>query len=81
LYSDRIFAIGTQTKGDLVDKSVGTLDFILKSKINENLGFGITAKNLTNPTIKQVQENTNGDVLSQTYKKGLGLSLGINYQF
>lgn len=81
LFSDRIFALGTQTKGDIVDKSVGTLDFIIRSKINENLGFGITAKNITNPEIKQIQDNQNAEVLSQTYKKGMGLSLSLNYQF
>ncbi len=81
LFSDRIYALGTQQRGDLVDKSVGTLDFILKSKLNENFGIGLTARNLTNPTIKQVQENTGGDVLSQSYKKGMGISLSVNYQF
>ncbi|MBD3581979.1 TonB-dependent receptor [Flavobacterium selenitireducens] len=81
LFSDRIYALGTQQRGNLVDKSVGTLDFIIKSKLNENLGIGLTARNLTNPAIKQVQENPNGDVLSQTYKKGTGISLSLNYTF
>jgi len=81
LFSDRIFALGTQQKGDLVEKSVGTLDFIVRSKLTENIGLGLTAKNLTDPTIKMVQENANGDALFQTYKKGLGISLSINYQF
>lgn len=80
-FSDRIFALGTMQRGNLVDKSVGTLDFILKTKLGENFGINLTARNLTNSEIRQVQENPSGDVLSQTYKKGLGIGLGINYQF
>jgi len=80
-FSDRIFSIGTSGRGDLVDKAVGTLDFIAKSKLNENLGLSFTARNLLNPNIERVQENTGGDVVAQNYKKGLFFGLSLNYQF
>ena len=80
-FSDRLYAIGTNYKGDQVDKAVGSLDFILKSKLNKNLGLGINAKNLLNPKIRRVQENDNGDVTLLSYTKGLNLSLGLSYQF
>lgn len=80
-FSDRIYALGTNMRGDQVDKAVGTLDFILRSKINKNLGFGLTAKNLLNPKIERVQENNNGDVTLLTYTKGMNLGFNINYQF
>lgn len=80
-FSDRVYAIGTTEKGDLVDKAVGTLDLILKSKLTEKIGLSFSAKNILNPEVERVQENSSGDVLAQTYKKGMNLSLGINYQF
>ncbi|MFH6945909.1 TonB-dependent receptor domain-containing protein [Flavobacterium sp. FlaQc-50] len=80
-FSDRVSAIGTQDKGDLVDKAVGTLDFIAKSKLNKNFGLSFIAKNLLDPTVKTVQENTSGDVLIRSYKKGLNVSLGFSYEF
>lgn len=80
-FSDRLYAIGTNGKGDQVDKAVGTLDFIFKSKINKNLGLGLNIKNILDPKIKRVQENANGDVTLLSYTKGLNLSLGLNYQF
>lgn len=80
-FSDRLYAIGTNMKGDQVDKAVGTLDFIFKSKINKNLGLGFSAKNLLNPKIDRVQENANGDVTLLTYTKGINLGIGLNYQF
>jgi hypothetical protein len=34
-FSDRVNAIGTSSKGDLVDKAFGSLDFIAKSQLTE----------------------------------------------
>jgi hypothetical protein len=35
-FSDRVNAIGTSNRGDLVDKAFGSLDFIVRSKLTEN---------------------------------------------
>lgn len=80
-FSDRVNAIGTNQRGDLVDKAFGSLDFIVKSKINKQFGIGIVAKNLLDPTIKRVQENTGGDITTLSYTKGMTFSLNLNYQF
>ena len=80
-FSDRVYSIGTNNRGNQVDKAFGTLDFITKVKLNKNLGFGLVAKNLLNPTINRVQENNSGDVNVLSYKRGAALSLGVNYQF
>jgi hypothetical protein len=80
-FSDRINAIGTSEKGDLIDKAFGSLDFVVKSKLTEKLGLGLVAKNLLNPSIKRTQENINGDVNVLSYKKGATISLNLNYQF
>ncbi|TCN53915.1 TonB-dependent receptor [Flavobacterium circumlabens] len=80
-FSDRVNAIGTQEKGDLVDKAVGTLDFIARSKLSKHFGLGLIAKNLLDPTVKTVQENTSGDVVIRSYKKGLNLNLAFSYEF
>lgn len=80
-YSDKIYAIGTQGRGNIVEKSIGSLDFILKSKITKNLGIGLSAKNLLNPDFKMVQENSNNDITIQSFKKGINTSLSLNYKF
>jgi hypothetical protein len=73
-------AIGTSSKGDLVDKAFGSLDFITKSKLTEKLGLGLVAKNLLNPAITRVQTNASGDVNVLSYKKGMTISLSLNYE-
>lgn len=80
-FSDRIYSLGTLQRGDLVDKAVGTLDFILKSKVNKNMGLSFSGKNLLNPSIDRVQENNGNEVLARSYKKGMFFSIGVNYQF
>ena len=80
-FSDRVYSIGTSNRGNLVDKAVGALDFIVKSKVNEKLGLDFGVKNILNPTIDRVQENKGGDVNVLSYTKGINIGLGVNYQF
>ncbi len=80
-FSDRVYSIGTAQRGDLVDKAVGTLDFIVKSKLNEKLGLDLGIRNILNPTIDRVQENKGGDVNVLSYTKGINIGLGVNYHF
>lgn len=80
-FNDRDFAIGTNFIGNTVEKSVGTLDLVIKSKLNERLGVSLSAKNLTNPAIEQTQENNSGDVIVNSYKRGTNLKLGLTYKF
>ncbi|MCL9768809.1 TonB-dependent receptor [Flavobacterium sp. HXWNR69] len=80
-YSDRLYALGVEQKGNLVDKGMGTLDFIFKSKLNKNMGLSFVAKNILNPTFNRVQENTSHDITVLSYKRGANISLGLSYQF
>lgn len=80
-FSDRLYSLGTETRGNQVDKGFGTLDFILRTTVNENIGINLAAKNLLNPDIRRVQENSNGAVDILSYKRGMNFSLGINYTF
>lgn len=78
-FSDRIYALGVTGKGDLVDSEVITLDFILKYNISKNIGFGFSAKNLTDPTIERTQGVQN--VVVDSYKKGRNFSISMKYSF
>ncbi|CAM1342831.1 TonB-dependent receptor [Tenacibaculum amylolyticum] len=78
-FTDRIFALGTQGKGNLVDKGFGTLDLILKSKLNERMSLGLSAKNLLNPSIERFQEDQ--DVIILAYKRGVDFRLSLSYKF
>lgn len=80
-FSDRLYSIGTNGRGNQVDKAFGSLDFVTKLKFNKNLGLGFVARNLLNPAINRVQENSSGDVNVLSYRKGIAISLGLNYQF
>jgi outer membrane receptor protein involved in Fe transport len=80
-FSDRIYAIGTNDRGNLIDKGFGTLDFIAKSKLNKQWNLGIVFKNILNPSIDRVQENVTETINVLSYKRGMNVSINLNYQF
>ncbi|MGL2987479.1 TonB-dependent receptor domain-containing protein [Flavobacterium sp. RSSA_27] len=80
-FSDRVYAIGTNDRGNLVDKAFGSLDFITKIKWNKKIGIDFVVKNILDPKINRVQENASGDINVLSYKKGLNVGLNLNFQF
>ena len=92
-FSDRIFALGNFGKGNIVEKSVPTLDFVARAQFTKQLSIGISAKNLLNPSIERFQEAVDGDVnpirdriqetatTVQSFKRGYDLKISLNYIF
>lgn len=79
--SDKIYSLGVERRGNTVDRGVGMLDLILKSKLNRRIGVDLMLKNLLDPTYLRVQENASGHVPVLSYKRGSFFTLGVNYQF
>lgn len=78
--SDRLFAIGHSSLGNKINKAVTTIDFIVKTNIS-NLGIGVYAKNILNPTYKRIQTNEKESHVVNSYKKGIKLGLSLSYKF
>ncbi|MFO7873161.1 MAG: carboxypeptidase-like regulatory domain-containing protein [Bacteroidales bacterium] len=79
-FSDRIYAIGTNQRGNMIDKAFGSLDLIIKSEFN-NLSLGVSLKNILNPKIETYQANSDRDITIMSYKKGMGINLSMSYKF
>ncbi len=79
-FSDRVYAIGTNQRGDMIDKAFSSLDLIIKSEFN-NLSLGVSLKNLLDPTIETYQANLDRDITILSYKKGMGISFSMSYKF
>jgi hypothetical protein len=89
-FSDRIDALGSGDLGNIVEKSVPTLDFIWKNTIKENFEINFSAKNILNQKIQYVREDaTAGDILVTSangkgvtdYRRGLNIGLQLKYKF
>ncbi|WP_044209637.1 TonB-dependent receptor [Flammeovirga sp. OC4] len=81
-FGDRLAAAGAQGAGDIYERSYGTLNFVMKNKINDKMGLDLTMKNLLNPDITLEQEFVNGTTgVVQTYKKGIEAKLSFTYSF
>jgi hypothetical protein len=85
--SDKLAVIGTSERGNLIDKSIGRLDFILKSNLTKKLNIGLSYKNILNPVYERFTDQSSApliktaDVLASSYKIGSNLSLSLNYKF
>lgn len=80
-FSDKLYSLGTEQSGNLVDKAFGFLDFAFKYDFSKRFGMSFNAKNLLDPAIERKQENLTQDILVQSYKLGQNFSLGFKYTF
>jgi len=88
-FSDRIDALGSGQLGNIIEKSVPTLDFIMKNEITENFEINFSVRNLLNPKVKYIRETSGGDVLVTStngkgvsnYDRGRNIGLQLKYKF
>jgi outer membrane receptor protein involved in Fe transport len=65
-----------------VERAVPSLNFILRNEIGENFEVNFSAKNLLNPDVSLVRENTGiGDVIIRQYNLGVTFGLTFAYKF
>jgi TonB-dependent receptor len=89
-FSDRIDALGSGQLGNVIEKGIPTLDFVLKNKLNDKMELNLGIRNILNPTVQYLREGTSvGDVLVTSpngkdvtdYKRGLSIGLQFKYNF
>ena len=81
-FSDRIFALGAGTVGDIIEESVTSLDLVIISPITENFEIGLTARNLLNPdiTFSQTDQLGNSFIITE-FRDGVDIGLSLKYKF
>ena len=80
-FSERIYAVGVAGSENVVESDIITLDFINKLKLNKDIGISFSLKNILDPSIELTQEAQGKDVVLNSYKRGMDISLGFSYQF
>ena len=82
--SKHIYSIGVNGFKDINEKSFTTLDFVSSVKMNKHWGISLKAKNLLDPEYQLTREPSVAgaeEIVLRSYKKGIGLSLGLSYHF
>ncbi len=79
-FSDRIGALGSGQLGNIIEKAVPSLDFVLRNKINERIELNASFKNLLNPNIERVREVDGGDITLSRFKRGLNIGFQLKYK-
>ncbi|MEP3208241.1 MAG: TonB-dependent receptor [Maribacter sp.] len=80
-FSDRIDALGSGQLGNIIEKGVPTLDFILKNEISENIELNASFKNLLNPKVERVREVEGADVVLSSFTRGVNIGFQFKYKF
>ena len=87
VYGDRIFGVGTAGNDHLYEKSFHKLDMIWSSKISENLDLKLSVENILDPSYK-LEQGKNSTIpifekslVMREYKRGVGYSLNLSYNF
>lgn len=75
-----LFALGTTEIGDFYETARDLLDLNLNFTLN-NVGIGISAKNLLNPHNKIEQENATAVFINRDYTMGRQIGLNLSYKF
>jgi len=86
-FSDKLAVIGSSNIGNVVDKAIDKLDFIVNSNLNKRIKLTLMYNNILNPTFRRVLEQSKvpnrnaNDLLVNSYKLGSDISLTLNYTF
>ena len=81
-FSDRIFSLGAGSLGNIVEKSVPTLNFVWRNAFGEHFEANLNAMNLLNPDISLIREGTGiGDIVIREYNLGVNVGLTLKYKF
>ena len=80
-FADRIYSLGAGSLGNIVEKAVPTLNFVWKNEIGENFEANLNVRNLLDPNISLIRENTGlGDITIREYKLGVNVGLTLKYK-
>jgi hypothetical protein len=81
-FFDRLYSLGAQGAGDVYEKGVPSLDLISRHTLSDKINISFNFKNILNPDIERYQEVPGKDpVTISSFKKGMDISLGFNYNF
>ena len=86
-FSDRIYSIGVGGENgynDVVENGLATMDFVSSFRFKDHWGISFKARNLLDPEYKLTRKPSGEGaepIVLRSYQKGIGLSLGLSYQF
>ncbi|HLA55344.1 MAG TPA: TonB-dependent receptor [Flavobacterium sp.] len=87
VFSKRIYAVGTAHQDHIYELPFQQLDFVWGNKLSEHFSLKFSADNLLNPS-RDLEFGNSGDYpinqnsfKADSYKKGVGFSLKLDYTF
>lgn len=81
VFGKRLFTAGSEQAGDVYELPVNTLNLVVNSKINKQIGLDFTFSNLLNSTARFEQEFKQENLEFSRYKLGISVGAALSYSF
>jgi hypothetical protein len=79
-FSEKLYALGTDGRGNTINKPFGTLDFVTKVELGD-FSIGFNVKNILDPDVETYQDNKDEDIVIESYKRGVNMGFSLGYRF
>ncbi len=81
VFGKRLATVGSVGAPDVYEKPFNMLNASVSKKLFDNLSIKVTAKNLLNSSVEQIQEFKGNEYIYKSYKIGSGISAELKYSF
>ena len=79
VFGPRLYSVGTLGAGDIYERPVNTIDFLVRSMINKRLGINLSIKNLLNQEVLKEQDTDAEPIVVKSKKDGTRIGLSLTY--
>ena len=73
--------MGTLGAGDIYEKPINTVDFLVRTMINDKLGINFAVKNVLNQEVLKEQHTDEEPVVVNSRRNGIRMGLSLSYTF
>jgi hypothetical protein len=81
VFGPRIYSVGVLGAGDIYERPVNTVDFIVKNKLSKRFSLDFSVKNILNQNALREQETGAESVVVSSRRKGVRMGLSMAYTF
>ena len=81
VFGPRIYSVGVLGAGDIYERPVNTVDFIVKNQINKHFKLDFAIKNLLNQEVLRKQETGSEPIVVNSRRRGVTAGLTLGYIF
>ena len=81
VFGPRIYSVGILGAGDIYERPVNSIDFIVKNKLGKHFSLDFAVKNILNQNTLKEQETGADPIMVNSRRNGIKTGLSLSYNF